>query len=471
MHTLKKLGLLLLAAALTCCLFITNASAADSSITLDNAGAAVTGTGFADEQEVSTLYDTASGYVVNVGTGSVVTYTVGGNVSGSFDVYLEVSRAATGFGTTPFSMSLNGGPAAVPIIKYGFCQDPDLADLYDKGTFLCLKNAALKTGDTVTVTALPGFVFGTSSFLPAVGDIRLYKPGTKVAVGYDGALQAASAKKPADPLSGLKLIWLGSSVTYGQAAQGYSMADYLEETHPALQSYKYAISGTTLVDDSATSYISRMKQIPADIRPDAFIVQLSTNDAALGKPFGVIKDGKNPEDFDTKTIYGAIEYVIAYAAKTWNCPVIFYTGTYYDGDTYNNDGTAYAQMVTALLEVQKKWGINVVDLYGDTAMTALYNTDQWKQYMSDGVHPKADGYRLWWGPKFEQALTTYLTAGNTAPATNGSGSIPASDAGGLDNLPKTGDAGVTVWWGLLIFSALLLAGISIYQRRNLHTPK
>lgn len=119
------------------------------------------------------------------------------------------------------------------------------------------------------------------------------------------------------------------------------MADYLEEIHRDLNSYKYAISGTTLVDDKSLSYISLMKQIPVNIRPDFFIVQLSTNDAAANKASGTLNNSKNIKDFDPRTIYGAMEYIIAYVSKTWNCPTLFYTGTYYDGDTYGNDGAAY----------------------------------------------------------------------------------------------------------------------------------
>jgi hypothetical protein len=171
------------------------------------------------------------------------------------------------------------------------------------------------------------------------------------------------------------------------------------------------------VDESATSYISRMKKIPMDLKPDYFIVQLSTNDAAQNKPFGALSDSKNLADFDTKTIYGGLEYIIAYVKQTFNCPVVFFTGTYYDKASYNNDGTQYGKTVEALLTVQKKWdgdGLYVIDMYTDKAMKDAYQTDLWKQYMSDGVHPKADGYKLWWGPKFEAALTSYENNSSTA---------------------------------------------------------
>ena len=88
------------------------------------------------------------------------------------------------------------------------------------------------------------------------------------------------------------------------------MADYLEEKHPALVSYKYTVSATTLVDDNPTSYISRMKAIPTDLRPDLFIVQLSTNDAMFNKPFGALSSSKILRTLTPKPSM-ALWYIIA----------------------------------------------------------------------------------------------------------------------------------------------------------------
>jgi lysophospholipase L1-like esterase len=404
----KKLLALLLAMVLIFGLCITSAGASDTAITLDNAKAEV----------ADATYDAATGFVTGLKMGATkITYSCTAEVSGSYDIYLEVSRQTMGYGTTPFGISVNNGKESIPVIEYEWCK-ADKSDLYDKGVFLCLKNVALTSKDKITITAQSGFGFGSTSYQPYIGDILLYKAGASVPVGYGaGKLPTQPVKDPADPLSGLTTVWLGSSVCYGQMAQGWSMADYLEEAHKGFVAYKYCVPGTTLVDESATSYISRMKKIPMDLKPDYFIVQLSTNDAAQNKPFGALSDSKNLADFDTKTIYGGLEYIIAYVKQTFNCPVVFFTGTYYDKASYNNDGTQYGKTVEALLTVQKKWdgdGLYVIDMYTDKAMKDAYQTDLWKQYMSDGVHPKADGYKLWWGPKFEAALTSYENNSSTA---------------------------------------------------------
>ncbi len=199
-------------------------------------------------------------------------------------------------------------------------------------------------------------------------------------------------------LTGKRIIFLGSSVTYGSAANGNSFVEYLTKRNGILP-YKEAVSGTTLVDEEVrgkASYIARLKTIPKDMKTDAFVCQLSTNDASLRKPLGKISPETEEAFFDTKTVAGAIEYVIAYAKKTWNCPVLFYTGT-----KYKSEG--YERMVALLKKIAEKWDIDVLDLYNDPEMNAVDKRD-YDRYMVNGIHPSMAGYRDWWTPKFEEKL-------------------------------------------------------------------
>lgn len=93
MQNHKKLVSAFLAIVLIFGLFFITASAEDSYITLDNAKATIT----------SAKYDEANGFVTDLSMGDTkVTYMVGDDVNGNFDVYLEVSRQTLGFGTTHF---------------------------------------------------------------------------------------------------------------------------------------------------------------------------------------------------------------------------------------------------------------------------------------------------------------------------------------------------------------------------------
>lgn len=193
-----------------------------------------------------------------------------------------------------------------------------------------------------------------------------------------------------------RIIFLGSSVTYGD--DGWSMCDYVNEDE-RYSTVKWAVSGTTLSDISEESYVSRLKrQIDTVDVCDCFVCQLSTNDASSTRdlPLGALGKTKNIDEFDTSTVVGAIEYIIARALQRWNCPILFYTGTYMENEKYQ-------KMVDALLEVGKKWNIEILDLWNDEEMRAVSKED-YDKYMKDPVHPNRLGYREWWGPEFIKAL-------------------------------------------------------------------
>ena len=205
--------------------------------------------------------------------------------------------------------------------------------------------------------------------------------------------------QPPFSLDGKTFIFLGSSVTYGSASNGWSMADYIAENNDCTV-YKWAKSGTTLVDNGPDSYVQRMiSGMKRYKKCDHFIIQLSTNDATQGKPLGKLSDSTNKEDFDTSTIMGAMEYIIATVKETYGCEVSFYTGTRYDSG-------AYTSMVNALDKIAKKWNIGIIDLWDDPDMNKVSSAD-YARYMSDSIHPTRIGYEEWWGPKFQAHLEQY----------------------------------------------------------------
>lgn len=197
------------------------------------------------------------------------------------------------------------------------------------------------------------------------------------------------------PIKDKTVIFLGSSVTFGYGSMGVSFADFLEKSDGII-AIKEAVSGTTLVDVKDNSYVSRMKTIDKNIKADAFVCQLSTNDATKEMPLGEISTSFDINDFDTQTIAGAIEYIIAYAKTTWNCPVVFYTQAKYDSDHY-------AKMVNLLLEIQQKWDITVIDFWNDAEINNI-TEDQRKIYLIDNIHPTKVGYKEWWLPKIQETL-------------------------------------------------------------------
>ena len=176
-----------------------------------------------------------------------------------------------------------------------------------------------------------------------------------------------------------KVLFLGSSVTYGSASGGVSFADLMAEKCGII-SIKEAVSGTTLADIDDTSYVARLKQIDNSIRPDLFICQLSTNDASKSR------------SIDIKDVEKAIVFIVEYVRTTFNCPIVFYTGTYFENERY-------AEMVKLLYRLQKEYAFYILDLYNDEEMRNI-SSNKYQKYMHDPIHPTLMGYKEWWTPKF-----------------------------------------------------------------------
>ncbi len=216
-------------------------------------------------------------------------------------------------------------------------------------------------------------------------------------------------KHGGSPLEGKTIIFLGSSVTYGAAAEGQSFVE-LFETLDGVRAVKEAKSGTTLVDQNSVpallafgngdSYVKRLKGLDPETEADCVVVQLSTNDATMKRPLGEIAGGKDLSAFDRGTVTGAMEWIIRYCSDTWGCPVVFYTGSFYDSNEY-------AAMVERLYELKEKWDIGIIDLYTDEAFNDI-GADAYDFYMFDSIHPTRAGYVEWWFPKMEEELTGIL---------------------------------------------------------------
>ena len=403
----------------------TNTSAPKPLLTLRAKDAALAGVAMMGTPvETPVIYDAARDAIIGLSETSAATYKLPDDFpAGNYDVYLEISRIASPFiGTsTPVTISVNGGALIVPTMR-AECVSPSMAEAGnhfadEMGIFCILENMILQAGNEITVHAIPGLEFFYQQYMsaaPAIGDMHFYKAGNEVEQGYEGNTRknTAAKKDPDDPLSGLEIGWLGSSVTYGQAGGGYSMADAIEDRHAATHSYKYAVSGTTLAeyhsdhnlpadDGNHGSYVFRMKMIDPKKKFDLFIVQVSTNDATGGVPMGRIAEGRDYRDFDTATVIGAMEYIIKYVSDTWKCPVMFYTGTKYDSEQYG-------EMVRTTIELQSKWGFGLIDLWNSEKMNAVSEAD-YAAYMADGIHPNRTGYIEWWTPAFEAGITEYLT--------------------------------------------------------------
>lgn len=158
-------------------------------------------------------------------------------------MYLTVSKVLAAFSSQPFTFTINGEDTfSVPVdlqvpadspASYKDDGDYDEGSITDSGRFLIKQSLELKAGDTIKVTWciwMQSTNFEGHGF-PYVGDVLLAPAGSEVTTGYDNTVKTVPEADPSDPLAGLNIIWLGSSVTYGAQAGGhYSMVDAIQVT-------------------------------------------------------------------------------------------------------------------------------------------------------------------------------------------------------------------------------------------------
>ena len=199
-------------------------------------------------------------------------------------------------------------------------------------------------------------------------------------------------KLNAHPLANTKIFYLGSSITRGEASGGVAFGEIINKIsgNPFV---KEAVSGTTLVDNESESYVQRFNKLDFSQKPDFLVVQLSTNDFSKGKPMGSVSTTQT-SGFDTSTVSGAIEHIIAQAKQ--KCPtvkVVFYTGAVRKGWQYEG---AYENYINGdFAKICSKWNVKPLDIFHSD-----YN--RYSFYMQDDIHPKIECYSAVWAPLFVQ---------------------------------------------------------------------
>lgn len=180
----------------------------------------------------------------------------------------------------------------------------------------------------------------------------------------------------------MKVFFLGSSITYGYAAGGYSFVDYVNE-HSDYEVVKEAVSGTTLATCFPGSYFERLMERGAE-GADVLLVQLSTNDASKGVALGGV------DSIDPKTSCGAINRIIDFGIDN-GCRVGFYATPVLGDDSF------FASIEGAMEMISAQRGVPFLDLNKDKK---LKNLCSMPGYYADNIHPSAKGHAGLFGPVF-----------------------------------------------------------------------
>lgn len=237
------------------------------------------------------------------------------------------------------------------------------------------------------------------------------------AAGNDSKYDPSNCELKTNILNGKTMYWLGSSVTLGMESGEQGVAEYLKALD-GVNFEKEAKSGTTLkgslTDDSYVARLVNSKKFDKNKNIDAFICQLSTNDAKKVNvsSFGSVtsQDKLKLNDFDVTTTIGAMEYVINYVHNTWDCPIYFYTNAYIADSGMKSIshtlGSDYKKLIDLSYDVLDKYNslpnykVKIIDMFNDEEFNNITD-DEYKLYMFDAIHPTKAGYLEWWTPFFE----------------------------------------------------------------------
>lgn len=302
-----------------------------------------------------------------------------------------------------------------------------------------------------------------------VGGKKVYSGFSAVVGEYAGGntrkYDLKNIKTNKSALKGRRIMFLGSSVTYGSGSVpiGISFVDYLKKKDGVDVVAKEAVSGKTLSFVRAESYCERLEKYGAGCRPELLVCQLSSNDAKYVNINNIrrvenpdsgnatddesvtdtlgIDDVSNPGEvtgtveYDDDEILNelranassepvyiddAIKYIIAYSNLKLGCPVVFYVlPPFKTTKTFNAE--FYKEMRGCLINLQKTWAhkdgnvyarefdVEVIDMWENSSFASFNNYDNNRAfYMRDSVHPTKAGYYKKYLPVFENYLPIYL---------------------------------------------------------------
>lgn len=255
---------------------------------------------------------------------------------------------------------------------------------YKVGTYKIYSNDILKA--TILSTDLTAY---SESLKPILG-LVIYEPFTSIpdltAIVNDrvGYIENKVKSILPNPFKGQKYTSLGDSIEAANITQPL-LIDALE-----LGTFQnLAISGTTLLNNGATSGVFKYLEVITDAK--LITCNLGTNDFGISLPLGALGDTTNG------TFYGALKIVTeGLVANHPLARIFFYTiqqRNYLGGGgnaagMTNSNGNTVEQFNEAIKIMCRKASIPVIDLYQDWGVS-LQNIGS---FTYDNLHPNTEGH-------------------------------------------------------------------------------
>lgn len=225
-------------------------------------------------------------------------------------------------------------------------------------------------------------------------------PAGKYGYLRTGELVLGTGENMSNPLSGKIASFNGDSICHAPDANGGYVAQI--GTNNSMTVQNVGMSGGTIANVSGHHCISGSV---SDMRSDAdyVIFEGGVNDCDLSVSLGTISSGYTAT-LDTSTFAGAFETMLKSAIARFPTAKIGYIFIHkcYGGFESTDGANSYYGIAKACCE---KWGIPYCDLNIQTPPLRYIDALRTAYTLSgDGIHPNADGYRLFYVPK----ITAFL---------------------------------------------------------------
>lgn len=194
-------------------------------------------------------------------------------------------------------------------------------------------------------------------------------------------------------------VFLGSDFTFGAKSDGQSFVDYLEAVD-GIKCKKYGGEGYKLNGKGENTLVYCFsKAVEKDVYPKVVFCEVPACNAKGRQNNGELSSSYYIGDYDTTTLYGAMEYLCASADLNWGCKVVFITCP-------TNDDKKYAEIAEAADAVAEKWGSKVINFYNNDEIS--FDKSERKLYMVDSSSPTKAGYNKVYAPEVEEFMQRYF---------------------------------------------------------------
>ena len=221
-----------------------------------------------------------------------------------------------------------------------------------------------------------------------------------ISKGNNDEYNVEQLKKNEDSvMQGDPYVFLGSDFTFGAKSDGQSFVDYLEAVD-GIKCKKYGGDGYKLNGKGENTLVYCFsKAVEKDVYPKVVFCEVPACNAKGRQNNGELSSSYYIGDYDTTTLYGAMEYLCASADLNWGCKVVFITCP-------TNDDKKYAEIAEAADAVAEKWGSKVINFYNNDEIS--FDKSEKSLYMVDNSSPTKAGYNKVYAPKVEEFIQRYF---------------------------------------------------------------